>query len=70
VGACSAVARRLHALEQKLIGHLAHSAVIDLVSDADLAELSPIDDVRGTAEYRSEVALTLVRRAIDEAMHE
>jgi len=70
VGACSAVARRLHALEQKLIGHLAHSAVIDLVSDADLAELSPIDDVRGTAEYRSEVALTLVRRAIVEAMHE
>jgi CO/xanthine dehydrogenase FAD-binding subunit len=44
--------------------------VIDLVSDADLAELSPIDDVRGTAEYRSEVALTLVRRAIAEAMHE
>ncbi len=70
VGACSAVARRLHALEQKLIGHPAHSAASELVSDADVAELSPIDDVRGTAEYRSEVALTLVRRAIAEAMHE
>jgi CO/xanthine dehydrogenase FAD-binding subunit len=53
-----------------LIGHPAHSAASELVSGADVAELSPIDDVRGTVEYRSEVALTLVRRAIAEAMYE
>ena len=31
----------------------------------DLAALSPIDDVRATAAYRRDAALTLMRRAID-----
>ncbi|MBM3365444.1 MAG: xanthine dehydrogenase family protein subunit M [Betaproteobacteria bacterium] len=70
VGSCSAVAQRLHALEQKLIGRPANSALVDVVHDDDLSVLSPIDDVRGTAEYRVDAALTLVRRAIAEAMHE
>jgi CO/xanthine dehydrogenase FAD-binding subunit len=70
VGSCSAVAQRLHTLEQKLIGQAADSALIDQINEQDLSVLSPIDDVRGTAEYRADAALTLVRRAIAEAIHE
>ena len=70
VGSCSAVAQRLHALEQRLIGQAANSQTIGGVSASDLAVLSPIDDVRGSARYRTDTALTLLRRAIAEAIHE
>jgi CO/xanthine dehydrogenase FAD-binding subunit len=63
VGACSAVAKRLPALEQRLVG-LKLANVADVVTAWDLAPLSPIDDVRGTAAYRSDAALTLIRRAL------
>jgi len=70
VGSCSAVARRLHALEKKLTGKPASLAVIDEINESDFTVLSPIHDVRGTAEYRMDTAMTLVRRAVTEAMHE
>jgi len=70
VGSCSAVAQRLHALEQRLIGQAANSQTIGGVSASDLAVLSPIDDVRGSARYRTDAALTLLRRVIAEAIHE
>jgi CO/xanthine dehydrogenase FAD-binding subunit len=70
VGACSAVAQRLNALERKLIGQPANSALVDQINPDDLLMLSPIDDVRGTANYRVDAALTLVRRVITEATHE
>ncbi|NDC08388.1 MAG: xanthine dehydrogenase family protein subunit M [Oxalobacteraceae bacterium] len=70
VGACSAVAQRLTALERKLIGQPANSALVDQITPDDLLMLSPIDDVRGTAKYRVDAALTLVRRVIAEATHE
>jgi CO/xanthine dehydrogenase FAD-binding subunit len=63
VGACSAVPQRLHALETQLIGFdPAHAA--DAVTSDHLAMISPIDDIRATARYRREAALTLVRRAL------
>jgi CO/xanthine dehydrogenase FAD-binding subunit len=64
VGACSAVARRLHELEAYLVGVDA-AAVGAAVQAKHLAPLSPIDDVRATAEYRRDAALTLVRRALE-----
>lgn len=70
VGACSAVAQRLTALERKLVGQPANSALVDQINPDDLLMLSPIDDVRGTAKYRVDAALTLVRRVITEATHE
>jgi CO/xanthine dehydrogenase FAD-binding subunit len=63
VGACSAAAQRLSALESKLTGKLARDAA-GLVTADDLQNLSPIDDVRGSAEYRVDAALTLVRQAV------
>ena len=60
VGACSAVAQRLPALEAALQGvALAEAAWVPQL--AHLAELTPIDDVRATAAYRREAALTLLR---------
>lgn len=69
VGACSAVARRLGALEEALAGApLAEAAA--LVAPAHLAALSPIDDIRATAAYRAEAAAEIVRRAITAAARE
>jgi CO/xanthine dehydrogenase FAD-binding subunit len=64
VGACSPVARRLRGLERELVGRRADASLADVATLDHLAELAPIDDVRGTAGYRQDAALTLVRRAV------
>ncbi len=64
VGACSAVAQRLRALESSLIG-LRPASVRDVLAMADLSALAPIDDVRATASYRLEAAREIVARAIE-----
>ncbi len=66
VGSCSAVARRLVALEDELRGRPIDAALQEAVTGDHLAVLSPIDDVRGTGEYRMDAALTLVRRTLAE----
>ncbi len=66
VGACSAVAQRLPALEHALTGAPASAGLGNLAQAAHLAPLSPIDDLRASGAYRSEAALTLVRRALGE----
>lgn len=65
VGACSVAARRLTALEHSLIGAPARTGLGATVSREHLAHLSPIDDVRATATYRYDAALTLIGRALD-----
>ncbi len=64
-GACSAVARRLPELERRLIGAPATAGLGDLIAAEDFTALSPIDDLRASADYRYDTALTLVRRAIE-----
>jgi CO/xanthine dehydrogenase FAD-binding subunit len=72
VGACSAVARRLPALEAALAGRPRAALAADAeraLRDAPasmLAPLAPIDDVRGTAAYRLDAVGTLVVRALEE----
>ena len=66
VGACSPVAQRLIELEGALIGRPAAAGIGAIVRSEQLAGLSPIDDVRGSAVYRREAAETLVRRALEE----
>src|SRR5882757_7285238 len=61
VGACSPVAERLPALELALVG-AARDRLADRVDAAQLAPLAPIDDVRGSASYRRDVVVTLLRR--------
>ena len=64
VGACSAVAQRLPALEAALSGAALDRSLGTQVAPEHLAPLAPIDDVRGTAGYRNDAALTLLRRLL------
>ncbi|MEC7491147.1 MAG: FAD binding domain-containing protein [Pseudomonadota bacterium] len=64
VGSCSEVARRLPAAEVALAGQPLNAALADCITSEHLASLSPIDDIRGSAEYRRDASLTLVRRAV------
>jgi CO/xanthine dehydrogenase FAD-binding subunit len=64
-GACSAAAKRLPEVERQLIGAPARAGLGDRIAGEHLAALSPIDDLRGSAEYRRDAALTLVHRAIE-----
>lgn len=63
VGACSAVAQRLTALERELVGRSVGD-VAGAVGPRHLEALSPIDDVRGDAAYRRAAARELVGRAL------
>ena len=64
IGACSAAALRLPALEAALAGQPLDTTLAARVLPAHLDAIAPIDDVRGTATYRRDAALTLVRRAL------
>jgi CO/xanthine dehydrogenase FAD-binding subunit len=64
VGACSPVAVRLTTLEARLRGLACGPALGSAPTPDDLAPIAPIDDVRGTAAYRRDAALTLVRRVL------
>lgn len=64
VGACSPVAQRLTDLERALVGASADARLGERVEPGHLAPLSPIDDVRGSASYRNDVALVLLRRLL------
>ncbi len=65
VGSCSARALRLHELEKAVIGLSLANGFKDVVNSRHIASLSPIDDVRGTAEYRQDATMTLIRRALE-----
>jgi xanthine dehydrogenase small subunit len=65
VGACSAVARRLPALEAALVGQPIEAAG-ELVAEWHFAHLAPIDDIRGSPGYRRHAALSLTRDVLGE----
>ena len=65
IGACSVVAQRMREAERRLIGAPAGPDLGLSIEAKDLARLSPIGDVRASADYRRDAALSLLRRAID-----
>jgi CO/xanthine dehydrogenase FAD-binding subunit len=65
VGSCSAKAQRLRQLEQHLRGMRAEPGIAATIRSEHLYPLSPIDDLRATAEYRRDASLTLVQRAME-----
>jgi CO/xanthine dehydrogenase FAD-binding subunit len=64
VGSCSVRAQRLRELEHDLIGKPVDD-VGESVMQNHVRDLTPISDVRATADYRRDAALTLVRRAVE-----
>jgi CO/xanthine dehydrogenase FAD-binding subunit len=67
VGSCSVVAKRLADVEAMLRGKPAGAGLAQVILSAPMAELSPIADVRGSAEYRLDAARELVARAVLQA---
>jgi CO/xanthine dehydrogenase FAD-binding subunit len=64
IGACSAVATRLAGVEAALGGRAADVSLADAILSAPITELSPIDDVRGSAAYRLDAAREIAARAV------
>ncbi|SFM70284.1 FAD binding domain-containing protein [Shimia aestuarii] len=64
VGACSPVAQRLSRVENSLRGLPLRDAASALRRVDIDPGLSPISDVRGSSDYREDVAFELVRRAL------
>lgn len=71
VGSCSPVATRLPEFEARLIGK-SRSEVVEqgLVEASEMRHLSPISDVRGSADYRRDVVAEMCRRAVLDAFGE
>jgi CO/xanthine dehydrogenase FAD-binding subunit len=65
VGSCSVVSRRLSQLEKTLLGLPLKSGISGALQTKHLSPLAPIDDVRATADYRLDAAMTLVSRALE-----
>lgn len=65
IGACSAVPQRLSSLEAALASQPI-AAAADLVTASHIAQLAPIDDIRGSAVYRRAAALELTRDLLHE----
>jgi CO/xanthine dehydrogenase FAD-binding subunit len=64
VGSCSAVARRLAGVETALLGLPRDGGLAGAIQSAPMTELSPIADVRGSAEYRLDAVREIVARAV------
>jgi CO/xanthine dehydrogenase FAD-binding subunit len=67
VGAASAVACRLHDLERDLRGLEPEMRPSTIIQERHVARLTPIDDMRATAAYRRDAAMTIAGAALDRA---
>jgi len=64
IGACSAIACRLPALEVELARRPLDCCLAEAVRAEHLSPLTPIDDLRASAAYRRSAALVLLRRSL------
>jgi CO/xanthine dehydrogenase FAD-binding subunit len=64
VGSCSAVATRLPALEQALIGQPVDGVASVVAPDLIVPSITPINDIRADIAYRRTAAVELVRRTL------
>ena len=70
VGSVAPVPLRLPQLEETLVGKTLQSIQRDDLSAPIMAEIRPIDDVRSTATYRQELAVTLIFDALMDCAHQ
>ena len=66
LGAVAAVAMRAHKAEAALLGGVLSESTITAAANAAVAEASPIDDFRASADYRRRMVDVLVRRGLEQ----
>jgi CO/xanthine dehydrogenase FAD-binding subunit len=64
IGACSEVAQRMSALEAVLKGHTCGAELAKLITPGHFSGLTPIDDMRASADYRRHCAEEISRRLL------
>jgi len=69
VGSVAPTPVRVKDAEKILIGQQVEEKIIEKASLTAMAEVKPIDDIRGSAGYRREMTKVLVARAIRKAIH-
>ncbi|MBN1848897.1 MAG: xanthine dehydrogenase family protein subunit M [Deltaproteobacteria bacterium] len=70
LGAVAAVPMRARAAEECLVGEKPNEKLFEKAALAAAKESKPIDDFRGSAEYRKEMVKVLTRRALRTALQE
>jgi len=68
VGACAPTPVRCRGAEDVLKGSMLDGDTVVMAGDAAVEEISPIDDVRGSAWYRNEMTKVSLERAIEKAL--
>jgi len=68
LGAVAPIPLRAHQAEQVLSGQKITPEVLAEVANMAAAEISPISDMRGSAEFRRRISAVLVRRALEKAI--
>jgi len=68
LGAVAPIPLRAHKAEQVLSGQKITPEVLAEVANMAAAEISPISDMRGSAEFRRRISAVLVRRALEKAI--
>ena len=64
LGAVAPTARQVERVNQMLLGHQLDEAILQEISKAARDICDPIDDKRGTVEFRTHVAGVLAKRVI------
>jgi aerobic carbon-monoxide dehydrogenase medium subunit len=70
VGAAAETPQRYPDVEAEAVGKRLDAAAIARVADAYAGRVEPLDDMRGSAWYRTEMVRVWVRRAIEHAIRE
>jgi len=70
VGGVEDRARRIASVEHALAGQPVSAAVLDAAAQAAASAVDPVDDGKGSVEYRRELVQAMVRRALGQALPE
>ncbi len=70
IGSAAPVPLRIESAEEQLLDKKASKVKIDEVAQIVADEISPIDDIRGTAKYRRQVAFNITKSALNEVINQ
>lgn len=70
IGSAAPVPLRIESAEERLLGKKTSKVKIDEVAQIVADKISPIDDIRGTAKYRRQVAFNITKSALSEVINQ